>query len=528
MASLLAIDWDQQQLHLIAARTQRKRMQVEWAADWDMTEELNVRSAEAIGKRLRDFLKAEHVAAGSAIIAIGREKVILKDIRFPAVSASEEPALVRFQATKDVTDAPDALEIDYTCRGNAAGGEKQAVAVLARRDVLNAVRALCRGAGLKLIGVAPRPFGAPCALERTLQAGGGTFAGDAVLGVLTVGQRWAELCLFRGHELLLARSLPTGPVLVGEVKRSLAVFAAQNGADPRLAGPRVLYVFGNGHAPAPALAAALPCPVEVVSPLTIADGVAPREEHQASMAGAVGLAQRWAITGGLPVNLAVAKKAQVRVSPTRRRWLLYGAAAGLLLAVGIGAMYITLSGRRSQIQKLNVEKMKLDDELRALAQDRADIDGLKEWDQTTISWLDELYDLTARFPYEKGFRVNHLSVEAIAAKKGAKDSKEGKESKDAPVVARLRITGVTTTNKDAKDAKDSMVQHLRDAIGRDTHLKATIEKWMGGTHEFTIKIDVTKQPAAKYETVLVLPPDAARAAAAGKFRPQRDDEGDDE
>ena len=89
----------------------------------------------------------------------------------------------------------------------------------------------------------------PYALERTLQAGGGSFAGNAVQGVLTVGQRWAELCLFRGHELLLARSLPTGSVLVGEVKRSLAVFAAQNAADPALAGPATLYVFGNGQAP---------------------------------------------------------------------------------------------------------------------------------------------------------------------------------------------------------------------------------------------------------------------------------------
>jgi hypothetical protein len=522
MAYLLAIDWDQQQLHLVGVRTQRKGMQVDWAADWNMGEDLTARSAEAIGKKLRDFLKAEHVAAGSAIVALGREKVILKEIRFPSVSASEEAALVRFQATKDVTESPETLEVDYVHRPNPGSGEKLALAVLSRKDVLNAVRALCRGAGLKLLGVAPRPFGAPYALQRSLEAGGAVFAGTAVQGVLTVGQRWSELCLFRGHELLLARSLPAGPVLVGEVKRSLAVFAAQNAADPQLAGPRALYVFGNGQSPAPALAEALPCPVEMVSPLTIADAVAPREEQQAPFAGAVGLAQRWAVAGGLPVNLAVPKKAQVSVSPTRKRWLIYGVAAGLVLLVGVGAMYMTLANRKSKVLELTKAKSTADDELRMVAQDRADIDAMKEWEHGTIPWLDELYDLTARFPYEKGFRLKSFTIEAINPKKGAKESAKD-AAKDA-TVARVRITGVTPSKE-----KDYLVNQLRDAIGRDPHLKATIEKFPGGAlHEFVIRIDVSKQASAKYEMFLQLPQDLMKIAPVAAGKANTDREGGDE
>jgi Tfp pilus assembly PilM family ATPase len=525
LASLLAIDWDQQQLHLLAVRSQRKGMQAEWAADWDMGEDLTTRSAEAIGKRLREFLKAEQIAAGSVIVAIGREKVVLKDIRFPAVSAGEEPVLVRFQAMKDVTDPPDTLEIDYVQRPSTGVGERHALAVLGRKDVLNAVRALCRGAGLKLLGLAPRPFGAPYALQRTLEAGGGSFAGNSVQGVLTVGKRWAELCLFRGHELLLARSLPAGPVLVGEVKRSLAVFAAQNAADPQLAGPATLYVFGNGQAPTTALAQALPCPVEVVSPLTIADAVAPRDEDQASLAGAVGLAQRWSVSRSLPVNLAFTKKAHAAVSPTRRRWLVYGVAAGMLLALAIGGMYTALANRKTQIQELTKVKNKLDEDIRFYAQDRADIDGLKEWEQASVPLLLELYDLTSRFPYEKGFRINHLTVEPISLKSKVKDPKEAKDPKEVkdPTVARIRITGVSPSKE-----KDYLVQHLRDTMGRDPHLKPTIEKFPGGaTHEFVIRIDVSKQPMAKYDTFLQLPPELAKLAPAGgkgKGRPKGGEE----
>lgn len=515
MASLLIIDWDQQQLHLLSVRSQRKGMQAEWAADWEMGEDLTARTGEAIGKRLREFLKAEQIGAAAVIVSIGREKVILKDIRFPPVSASEEQALVRFQATKDVTDSPDSLEIDHVVRPGTGSGDRQALAVLCRKDILNAVRGLCRGAGLKLLGVAPRPFGAPYALQRTLEAGGGAFPGTVVQGVLTVGKRWVELCLFRGHELLLARSLPAGPVLVGEVKRSLAVYAAQNAADPQLAGPATLYVFGNGQAPITALAQALPCPVESVSPLTIADAVAPRDEEQGCLAGAVGLAQRWSLARSLPVNLAVAKKVQVAVSPTRKRYVLYGAVAGLMLAFGIGAMYMTLSKRKTEVAKLNKEKQDVEDDLKRYAQDRVDIEGLKEWDQFAIPWLDELYDLTARFPYEKGFRINHISIDQVNPKAKApgaagKDAKDTKLSKDA-IVARVKITGVSPS----KD-KDYLVQQLQATIRADSHLKPTIVKFPAGVvHEFVIQIDVLKQPASKYETVLQLPPELARAGPAG-------------
>ncbi len=518
MASLLVIDWDQRQFHLAAVRTQRKGMQVEWVADWEFGEDLTPRCAEAVGKRLRDFLKAEGVSATSALVAIARDRVLLKDVRFPSVAAGEEAALVRFQATKDATEPPDTLEVDYVHRpGLAPAGEKQALAVLARKELVTAVRALCRGAGLKLLAVAPRPFGAPSALERSLAAGGGSLAADRVQGVLSVGARWAELCLFRGTEILLARTLPAGTVLVGEVRRSLAVFAAQNAADPALAGPAVLYVFGNGQASAPALAEALPCPVEVVAPLTIADAVAPHAEHQAALAGGLGLAQQWASQGRLPVNLAAPKRSQAGGSPARRRWLVYGIAAGVLLALGIASMYYTLSVKKGQIARLAKEKTQIEEDLRFYAQDRADIDALKEWEQGAIPWLDELYDLTARFPYEKGFHINHFSVEPVTAKKGAKD---------VPA-ARVRITGVAPITQDA------LVRQLRDAINRDGHLKAVVENIKGGTaaHEFTIRIDVTRQAPGRYETVLVVPAEAMRnagnAGSAGK-RAARGGEGGDE
>src|SRR5215207_5965029 len=86
LASLLAIDWDQRRLHLVVAQVQRKGIQVEKALTWDMGEDLTARTADAIGKRLREFLKSSRIGAGQAIVSVGRDRVILKEIRFPAVA----------------------------------------------------------------------------------------------------------------------------------------------------------------------------------------------------------------------------------------------------------------------------------------------------------------------------------------------------------------------------------------------------------------------------------------------------------
>ena len=57
----------------------------------------------------------------------------------------------------------------------------------------------------------------------------------------------------------------------------------------------------------------------------------------------------------------------------------------------------------------------------------------------------------------------------------------------------------------------------------------TIEKFPGGAlHEFTIRIDVTKQALSKYDTFLQLPQDLARLAPAASTKKKTAAEGDDE
>src|SRR4029077_10092073 len=123
-------------------------VRVEQALSWGLPEPLTAASSEALGKKLREALKEANVAPAPVLACVGRERVILKELRYPAVPANEEPAIVRFQAAKELTESIEDCVVDYTHMGAGAdAGERHALAVIVRKEVVNSLQALCRGLG---------------------------------------------------------------------------------------------------------------------------------------------------------------------------------------------------------------------------------------------------------------------------------------------------------------------------------------------------------------------------------------------
>src|SRR5262245_8516523 len=136
LARFLAMDWDRTSFHILAADVGKQGVRIGQSADWRPEEELFPETAESLGKRLREFLKANGVAPGPVLVSVGRDRVVLKEISYPAVSPNEEPALVRFQATKDLAEAAEDVVLDYAPLPNGSSTtERRALAVILRRDI---------------------------------------------------------------------------------------------------------------------------------------------------------------------------------------------------------------------------------------------------------------------------------------------------------------------------------------------------------------------------------------------------------
>ncbi len=187
------------------------------------------------------------MAAAPVLISVGRERLVLKEIKLPpGITPFEEANVVRFQAQKELTEAGDSVVIDYFAAPIPdADGQRRALAFAMRKDLTNAYKALCAAAGLKLVGLTPRPFGAMASFQRAVKDGAVMPPASAEwpVAVLTLGDKWAELLIGRGGSVIFSRSLSTTSVssetaLVSEIRRNLAVFNGQSPQNP----VRALYV----------------------------------------------------------------------------------------------------------------------------------------------------------------------------------------------------------------------------------------------------------------------------------------------
>src|SRR5262249_47727494 len=148
---------------------------------------------------------------------------------------AEEAAIVRFQTIRELSDAPEEVVIDYVPVGLTEGGERRALVLVLRVEMLQTYQALCKAAGLKLAALAPRTVGLTACLQHLvakLPPAPAPEPADAAVALLTVAERWAEFCILREGNLLLSRPVTVGPTLAGEVRRNLAVYQGQSPQQP--------------------------------------------------------------------------------------------------------------------------------------------------------------------------------------------------------------------------------------------------------------------------------------------------------
>jgi hypothetical protein len=461
LSKYLAIDLDPSGLYVVAGTARGGSVKIEQALSWSADSDggpppLSAETAKAVGEQLRDRLKGAAIAPAPVLVSVSRDRVILKEIRHPAVKPTEEPALVRFQALKEITESPDDVVIDYVpLSGAAPDGEKRALAVVLRRDVYSAIQAMCTAAGLKLAGVTPRPFAVAAGLTRAFASAAAPPPDNTEesLGVLTVGPAGGEFVVVRHAEVLFTRAVPapvasSETLLVGEIRRNLAVYAGQDPAHP----VKSVYVAESGPLGWTArLRTGIGVPVHAYDPLDTAvpelTGVV-----RGRFVGAAGLLAAKA-NDTLPINFASPRQPRVAAHPMKQKMMLAALVAMLLIAAGGLFGWMQLEAADEKIANLQTRKAQLEQSVTQLEPKEKQYKAIEQWQTREVVWLDELYDLADRFPSIDKLRLTQFAGTAIQPDKNGKQDAQ----------ARLELK-LATTQAEAVDA-------LVTAIERDNQNK---------------------------------------------------------
>jgi Tfp pilus assembly PilM family ATPase len=519
LAQFLALDWDNREFHLVAANIGRGKVQIQRAISWREEEPVLPANAEQFGQRLRDQMKNAGIAPAPLIVGLGRDRVVVKEVRYPQVPADVEVAIVRNQIVKDLIEAADDVYLDYAPLAEPSrAGERRALALVVRKDMIQALQTVARAAGLKLLAVTARPFGIAACYKDLAGATPQVPAPpspDAVAGILTVATGWAEFCAVRGRQLLFARSIGVGDGMLGEIRRNLAAYAGQ----PQLSFPRdaiqALYVCGDGENAVlrEKLKETLGIPVHGLDPFAKEDRVEVAAANRAGFTGAVGLLHLWASDGTTPVNFVKPREAKQAANPNKRRAIVFGTAAAVAVALLIFAGMQFVGAKEQELAEMRSQKIDLDKRLKDFKPDIDFMEACTEFTDGAVPLLDELYDLAARAPHEKGFRIKQMTVTPISTK----------SAKGRLYTLKVDLFGVVD------GSKKSLVQQLMNTINQDKHCTCKNtwlkdDKVKGSTsvvEYFKLEVLVAHQPALQYTTRLV-PPQVSAGSA------KRTDDDDDQ
>src|SRR5262249_22270508 len=140
---------------------------------------------------------------------------------------------------------------------------------------------------------------------------------------------------------------------------------------------------------------------------------------------------------------------RVKQDPAKVR-MLAGVAAGALLPVGAIAARLWWSAQlEADVTELSAIKSQLDGPLARMEDDDRRLKALNEWHDGEVVWLDELYDLTDRFPDNTRLRLSGLTGDALSRNAKSK------------YVASLALKWVSTD--DHRPGEELMAEFVKDA-----------------------------------------------------------------
>lgn len=400
MAGILGIDLDSQELRLVELNQSSAGAQLHAA----LVLPLATASAADVGLQLKAKLKEVGFKATSAVIALGHDAFLCRDVRHPDIPANELPAIVQFQTMKECAISGDEAIVDYIpISGTLPSGEKRSLTFVARKGRIKFCQQLCEVAGLKLQGIVPRAVALQAGLPKTASEGSDAI-GYACSNSFFVLHQGA---------MIFNRSLGTpydSEDLVSEIKRSIAGYETQANTLPLM---KLMLADHDLPEDAEDHLQDFRVPVELYNPYQGVNG-ADRLTGQGDYAAACGAALVNKAFKKPPVEFLEPKKVVVKPNRSRSYLLVGGIAAAAIALLVYGLYWMLTSSADSEIATLQ-DRIK---DMQKREKDYADVEkraeAIKQWKDHELFILEEIYDLVESFPDVAGVQITKAEWRTIA------------------------------------------------------------------------------------------------------------------
>jgi hypothetical protein len=404
---VLAVQWDRSKVDYILAERKGGKVTITAVGSIDRPGEEEEQVSP--GELLRGELQRLGVRRPDLLVALGRADVDVIPLQLPPAGDNELPTLVANQAVRDAGDIAETGIIDFVALDTAEGQPREVFAFAVDSGTIDQVLIESAKAGLKPCAVVYRPLSSVTLLQRLVPQSHRTMV------LITLHDREADLSIVRNGHLLYtrtARLVETNNLgdiaaqLAVEVRRSLA--AASLTADPE---EQHLYVFGawdDSEQLVQDLAEDLALPASLLDPL--------RSEHVEG-APPASVARLSPLVGMIhehfarehPLDFLHPKQAPPPPNYYRRT-AFYAAMAIVLVSVGAYYVWDANSQATDEIASLRKSLDNVNAKLEKVKQKQSVVDAVWRWETDNVNWLDELYDLTRRFPNGRDAIIRRLII----------------------------------------------------------------------------------------------------------------------
>jgi len=438
MSRILALEWDRRELRYVVARPRGARLSVDAAGVAPVVLATSAGATPRINLRetLQAALGSQRLGGAVTLVGVGRSSVELLELEVPPAKDAELPDLVLNQALRQSPAVSDETPLDFVPLTDDPHQPRRVLAAALAAETLKQIQDACAAAKLRPQRALLRPLGTLSLFARQKPDSGVTLLvnvfDDEVDLTVSADGRPAYLRTVR---------LPAGVAdekaaqrLVAEIKRTLAVGGGAIAGDRPLESVQLVAGPGEHDALWQLLQAEVGLPVERFDPL---EAVGATAEAAASVAG------RLAPLLGMILDEGRGKHAldflhprKVARADNRRQYAVLG--GGLLLMAAIGTFYFWDSFNTGdvEVQELNRQLRDLNAQIKKTNQQRLFVAALKDWQKGDITWLDELRDLSTRFPSARDMVLLRMSL-TTAGKAGGGDIDMQGVVRDQAIVDRM-------------------------------------------------------------------------------------------